>query len=163
MNLEDLSTFQFTIRAELQQGKHWPDIVEWLRNEGLDTLDIQLVLRSMQAWRENARALKVLGYDYDLIVSFLRELCATWVDVAWALVQAGMSPADMLRALLPVMDAEEAYWRVAQVAICDAPPEADFQEVAGVLKLQGLDLEVVLRRLLGPKELRAKARERLGI
>jgi hypothetical protein len=85
-------------------GEGWPDIVVDLRGEGIEEEVIAEVLRENQAWVEDAREWKQHGYPYDLIVQYLRdEVAAPWDDVAHALMEVGMSPADMLRVTLPLV------------------------------------------------------------
>jgi hypothetical protein len=103
--------------------------------------------------------MKAAGYPYDEIIFHLTSLRASWADVGLALMAAGLSPADMLRAVLPSTEGEE-HWPVVQVALLDGPEDADYEEVRGVLGfffaseeevLGVLDLELVQRDLVAQR------------
>ncbi len=141
----------------------WADIVVDLRAEGLEDGEITLVLREQQAWTAEAREWKQHGFPYDEIITRLRdELLAEWGDVAHALMEVGLPPADMLRAVLPLTEESELVL-VVQAALLDGPEDADYQEVRGVLgfffrseeeALGVLDLDGVQREI---------AAQRLGL
>ena len=140
----------------------WSDIVQDLVAEGLNDDEVATLLRQREAWTAEAREMKAAGYPYDEIIFHLTSLRASWADVGLALMTAGLSPADMLRAVLPSTE-EEEHWPVVQVALLNGPEDADYEEVRGVLGfffaseeevLGVLDLELVQRDL---------ATQRLGI
>ena len=103
LDLEGLGRLRNHCRAELAKGRIWPRILEELESEGYRSLDLQLALRGMGAWNDEARRLKAEGWPYEDLVMYLSEILATGQDIAWALLEAGLRPADMLRAVLPVV------------------------------------------------------------
>ncbi len=111
----------------------WPDIVRELRREGLSDPEINLVLGERSAWVEQARLMKGAGYPYDEMVFQLREMAAGWGDVARALMEVGLTPADMLRMVLPCTDQPDESWAVIQAAICDGPEDGNFDELRSVM------------------------------
>jgi hypothetical protein len=163
MNLQDLAGLQARAERELKQGRSWTQIFDDLWDEDLDALNLAMLLRSMGAWRTEAKLLKRSGHAFEDIIGELRGLCATWVDVALAMIHAGLSPADMLRVVLPDVDDSEAHWNVAQVAVCLGPEDSDYEEVRQVLRYFRFDAEDVVEHVLGPEEVKQKARVRLGL
>lgn len=117
LNLEILRQLQDRSRAWLAEGRIWPMILEELEEEGYRPLDLKLVLRTMGAWVEQARLLKADGWPYDDLVMYLVNLLATGQDIGWALLEAGLKPADMLRAVLPEVIGTEFQDTVIQTAI----------------------------------------------
>jgi hypothetical protein len=138
----------------------WADIVVDLRAIGLEDEEIRLVLREQQAWIAEAREWKRHGFPYDAIITELREeLLAEWGDVARALMEVGLSPADMLRTVLPLTE-ESELTPVVQAALLDGSEDADYQEarevlgffkreedLIGVVDLDGVQREIVVQRL----------------
>lgn len=109
-------------------GEGWPDIVVDLRGEGIAEEVIAEVLRESQAWVEEAWEWKQHGYPYEEIVQHLRdEVAAPWGDVAHALMEAGMPPADMLRVVLPLLGEGEVY-PVVRLALLGSPGNSDGDE-----------------------------------
>lgn len=125
----------------------WADIVLDLRAEGLEEGEITLVLREQQAWTAEAREWKMHGFPYDEIITHLKdELLAEWGDVARALMEAGLPPADMLRAVLPLTEEAELL-PVVYAALLDGPEDSDYQEVRGVLGFFFASEEVLIKAL----------------
>lgn len=103
----------------------WPDIVADLRGEEIGEEVIAEVLREHQTWVEEAREWKQHGFPYEEIVQHLRDdLAAPWGDVAHALMVVGMTPADMLRAVMPFLG-EDSPLPVVQVALLEGPEDFD--------------------------------------
>ena len=98
LNIKVLRQLRERCRVRLAEGRIWPEILEELEEEGYRPLDLKLVLRGMGAWIEQARLLKSDGWPYDDLVMYLTNLLATGQDTAWALLEAGLQPADMYRA-----------------------------------------------------------------
>lgn len=137
----------------------WSDIVQNLMAEGLHEEEVATLLRQRETWIAEAREMKSEGHPYDEIIFHLSTLKATWADIARALMEVGLSPADMLRAVLPCTEGEE-YWSVVQAALLDGPEDADYGEVRGVLGflfvredeiLETLDLNGMQRELVGQR------------
>ena len=101
LNLDDVKCLRERCSTWLAEGRIWPEILENLEAEGNRPLDMQYVMRGMDAWIEQARALKADGWPYDDMVMYLVNLLATSPDIGRALLEAGLRPADMLRATLP--------------------------------------------------------------
>ena len=137
MNLRELEQMQMRAQAWLDEGRIWPDILSDFADEGYYPLDLQLLLRSMGAWRKKARQLKAEGWPYEDLVMYLLDILATWQDVAWALLQAGMKPADMLRAVFPAACGREFEVSIVQLAL--ARNEA-VEECRGVLDWYGISV-----------------------
>jgi hypothetical protein len=116
LNIEVLRQLRERCRVRLAEGRIWPEILEELEDDGYRPLDLRLVLRSMNAWAEQARLLKANGWPYDDLVLYLSNLLATGQDIAWALLEAGLQPADMLRAVLPEVIGTEFQATVIQTA-----------------------------------------------
>jgi hypothetical protein len=96
------------VEDSLASHEGWADIVVDLRGEGLDEEVIATLLREHQAWVEEAREWKQYGFPYEDIVRHLRdEVVAGWGDVAQALQDIGLTPADMLRVVLPLLGEDE--------------------------------------------------------
>ncbi|NWJ39563.1 MAG: hypothetical protein HXX12_01165 [Geothrix sp.] len=113
-----------------QEG--WADIVVDLRGEGLDEDVITTVLREHQAWVEEAQEWKQHGYPYDEIVRHLRdEVAADWEDVAHALLEIGLAPADTLRVVLPLLGEDDPLpaVRMALLEFPDGSGEEEAREV----------------------------------
>ncbi len=103
-----LSYARGLVEDALAEQVGWADIVVDLRGEGLEDEMITAVLREHQAWVQEAQEWKKHGYPYEEIIRHLREeLAASWDDVAHALMEVGMTPADMLRVVLPDMEEDE--------------------------------------------------------
>jgi len=151
------------VEEALANLEGWADIVVDLRAEGLEDEEIRLVLRERQAWVAEAREWKQHGFPYDAIITQLRdELLAEWGDVARALMEAGLSPADMLRVVFPCTEESELI-PVVQAVLLDGPEDADYPEAREVLGFFFQSEEEVLKALnLDPTEL-GKAAPRLSI
>lgn len=117
LNLDDVKCLRERCDAWLAEGRIWPEILEDLEAEGNRPLDMQYVMRGMDAWIEQARALKADGWPYEDLVMYLSNILATWQDVAWALLKASLRPADMLRAVLPAAAGSEFQRSVIQLAM----------------------------------------------
>jgi hypothetical protein len=139
----------------------WSDIVRDLLAAGLNDEEIAALLRQQDVWTVEARKMKSEGYPYDDILFRLGTLCASWADVGRALMDAGLSPADMLRAVLPSTESDE-HWPVVQAALLDGPEDADYTEVRGVLEYFFMSEEEVLRTLDMDDAQRGIAAQRLG-
>lgn len=114
-------------------GEGWPDIVMDLRGEEIEQEVIAEVLRENQAWIEEAQEWKQHGYPYEEIVQHLRdEMAAPWGDVAHALMKAGVTPADMLRVVLPLLG-EDSPVPVVRVALLEGPETFDDAEAWEVI------------------------------
>lgn len=115
-------------------GEGWPDIVVDLRGEGIEEEVIAEVLRESQAWVEEAREWKQHGYPYEEIVQHLRdEVAAPWGDVAHALMEVGMSPADMLRVVLSLLG-DDSPVPVVRTALLEGPEGFDDAEAWEVIE-----------------------------
>lgn len=141
----------------------WPEVVLELRKEGLTDTEIHEVLGERRAWADQASASKMAGYPYDETVYLLCELCADWGDVARALMEAGLTPADVLRAVLPCTDQPDESWAVVQAAVCDSPMDADWNELLSVMTFYLVTPWDVLEGLPAGSPERVKASERLGL
>jgi len=117
LNTKVLRQLRERCRVRLAEGRIWPEILEELEEEGYRPLDMKLVLRGMGAWIEQARLLKADGWPYDDLVMYLTNLLATGQDTAWALLEAGLQPADMLRAVLPEVIGTEFQATVIKTAM----------------------------------------------
>lgn len=114
-------------------GEGWPDIVVDLRDEGIEEEVIAEVLRESQAWVEETREWKQHGYPYEEIVQhLLDDLAAPWGDVALALMEAGMTPADMLRVVLPLLG-DDSPVPVVRTALLEGPEGFDDAEAWEVI------------------------------
>jgi hypothetical protein len=105
--------------------------------------------------------MKVEGYPYDEILYHLISLRASWGDVGRALMEVGLSPADMLRVVLPCADGEDR-WSLIQAALLDGPEDADYGEVRGVLEFFFLTEEEILGALDVEGAQRERVAQRLG-
>ena len=101
LNPEVLGQIFVLCRKRLAAGRIWPEILEELEIMGYRPLDQKYVMRRMNAWVEQAKQLKADGWPYDDMVMYLVNLLATSPDIGRALLEAGLRPADMLRAALP--------------------------------------------------------------
>ena len=102
------------------------------------------------------------GFFYDEIICHLVALRASWADVGRALMAAGLSPADMLRAVLPCSQGEE-HWSAIQAALVDGPEDADYAEARGVLGFFFMGEEEVLGALDLDEDQQKIVAERLGV
>ncbi|MBP1625963.1 MAG: hypothetical protein H6Q00_438 [Holophagaceae bacterium] len=148
--------------AGVLRGSLWLDVIRELRAAGLSEEEVQELLRQREVWGTEARLMKAEGYPYEEILSHLVALKAPWGDVGRALMEAGLSPADMLRAVLPSTDGED-HWPLVQAALLDGPEDADYSEVRGVLEYFFLVEEEILGSLDVDEVQRAQLRERLGV
>ncbi len=139
----------------------WPDIVQDLMAAGLNDEEVAALLRHREVWTAEAREMKTAGYPYDEIIFHLITLRASWADVGRALMAVGLSPADMLRAVLPSTEGEE-HWPVMQLALTDGPEDADYEEVRGVLGFYFTSEEEALAALDLDGSRRELAAQRLG-
>jgi hypothetical protein len=87
----------------------------------------------MDVWEEQARMLKVDGWPYDDVVTYLADILATGQNIAWALLMAGVRPADMLRVVLPVVIGTEFQTSVIQMALGRQQKEEDTEECRRVV------------------------------
>jgi hypothetical protein len=162
LNLEDLAQLQARARRWLDEGWCWPDVLEELEDEGVQEADLHLLLYSMGAWRQDAQFLKQSGWPYAAIVSYLRQIRATWADVAIALQSAGLTPADVLREVAPLPENAVSRGEVIQVAICHGPEDANYAEARGVIEYWGGKVQNLLRDCSMPEPLKRLAAARLG-
>lgn len=130
LNLDDVKRLRERCSAWLAEGRIWPEILEVLEADGNRPLDMQYVMRGMDAWIEQARALKADGWPYEDLVMYLSNILATWQDVAWALLKAGLRPADMLRAVLPAAAGSEFQRSVIQLAMDQGDAVEECRRVA---------------------------------
>ena len=120
------------VEDSLANQEGWADIVVDLRGEGLDEEVITTVLREHRAWVAEAQEWKRYGYPYEEIVCHLRdEVAAGWGDVALALMEVGLAPADMLRVVLPLLGEDDPLpaVRVALLEPLDGLGEEEAREV----------------------------------
>lgn len=128
-----LSYARSLVEDALAEQEGWADIVVDLRGEDLEDEMITAVLHEHQAWVQEAQEWKQHGYPYEEIVRHLREeLAASWDDVAHALMEAGMTPADMLRVVLPDMEEDEIP-PVVRTALLGDPEDANGGEAREVV------------------------------
>lgn len=122
------------VEDSLANAEGWADIVVDLRGEGLEEEVIATVLRERQAWIAEAREWKQHGYPYDEIVHHLRdEVAAGWGDVAHALMEIGLSPADVLRAVLPFLGEDDPL-QVVQAALLEGSEDGGSDEAWEVVE-----------------------------
>lgn len=141
----------------------WPDIVLELRREGLSDPEINLVLGERGAWTEQARLTKGAGYPYDEMIFELREMTAGWGDIARALMEVGLSPADMLRVVLPCTEQPDDSWAAVQASLCDGPLDGDMDELGGVMAYYLIPPRGVVDGLIPDSTKRRKVAKRLGL
>jgi hypothetical protein len=144
------------------RGSLWADVVRDLLAAGLTDEEIATLFRERQVWSAEARLMKAEGYPYDEILYHLSTLRAPWGDVGRALMDVGLSPADMLRVMLPSTDGED-HWPLVQAAILDGPEDADYGEVRGVLEFFFLPEEEILDSLDVDGAQREQVAQRLGL
>lgn len=121
------------VEDALAEQKGWADIVVDLRGEGLDEDVISAVLREHQAWVEEAREWKRHGYPYSDVVWHLRdEVAAGWEDVAHALLEIGLAPADTLRVVLPLLGEDDPLPAV-KMALLEFPDGSGEEEAREVI------------------------------
>jgi hypothetical protein len=121
------------VEDSLANQEGWADIVVDLRGEGLDEDVITTVLREHQAWVEEAQEWKQHGYPYDEIVRHLRdEVAAGWEDVAHALLEIGLAPADTLRVVLPLLGEDDPLPAVS-MALLEFPDGSGEEEAREVI------------------------------
>lgn len=119
----------------------WSDIVLGLQAEGIEADVIAEVLREHSAWTAEAREWKAHGYPYDEVAMHLREeVAAEWEDVAKALMEVGLLPADMLRVMLPLLEKDEVP-PVVRAALLEGPENESEYETWEVISYYcpGLD------------------------
>jgi hypothetical protein len=150
------------IEEAMAREQGWYNIDRDLLAEGLNDEEVAAVLRPQEAWVAEARQMKSDGFFYDEIICHLIALRASWADVGRALMAAGLSPADMLRAALPCTEGEE-HWQVIQAALVDGPEDADYTEARGVLGFFFIGEEEVLGALELDEVQRRTATKRLGV
>ncbi len=120
------------VEDSLASQEGWADIVVDLRGEGIEEEVITTVLREHEAWVEEAREWKQHGYPYEEIIQHLRdEVAAEWGDVALALMELGLNPADMLRVVLPLLGEDDPLpaVRAALLESSDGSGEEEAREV----------------------------------
>jgi hypothetical protein len=90
-----------------------------------------------------------------------------WPDIAKALLDRGASPADMARAILPLVKQHGAVLAVLRAAVLLPEPNADFAAVRKVFEDHGVDLRDCVHHLmshsLNKASNTAEAARRLGI
>lgn len=124
-----LSYARSLVEDALAEQEGWADIVVDLRGEGLEDEIITAVLREHQAWVQEAQEWKQHGYPYEEIVRHLRdEVAAEWGNVAHALLEVGLAPADMLRVVLPLLGEDDPLPAV-RMALME-PPDCSGEEEA---------------------------------
>lgn len=144
------------------RGSLWADVVRDLLAAGLTDEEIAALFRERQVWSAEAQLMKEEGYPYDEILHHLTTLRAPWGDIGRALMEAGLSPADMLRVMLPSTDGED-HWPLVQAALLDGPEDADYGEVRGVLEFFFLAEEEILGALDVEGAQREQVAQRLGL
>jgi hypothetical protein len=90
-----------------------------------------------------------------------------WPDIAKALLDRGASPADMARAILPLVKQHGAVLAVLRAAVLLPEPDADFTAVRKVFEDHGINLCDCVNHLVGHSLNKAsnteEAAKRLGI
>jgi hypothetical protein len=90
-----------------------------------------------------------------------------WPDIAKALLDRGVSPADMARVLLPLVSKHGEFLAVLRAAVLLPEPDADFAAVRKVFEDHGIDLCDCVNHLVGHSLNKAsnteEAAKRLGI
>ncbi len=140
------------------RGSLWLDVIRELKVAGLSEEEVQELLRQREVWGREARLMKAEGYPYDEILCHLIALRAPWGDAGRALMEAGLSPADMLRVMLPSTDGED-HWPLVQAALLDGPEDADYGEARGVLEYFFL----VEEEILGALDVEGVQREQVAL
>jgi hypothetical protein len=124
LDLDEVKSLKERCRREVAKGRGWPEILADLEGEGYFPPDLRLVVDDMDVWENQARLLKANGWPYDEIVIYLSDILATGQNIAKALLDAGVRPADMLRVVLPVVIGTEHHASVIQLAL-DRKQEAE--------------------------------------
>lgn len=90
-----------------------------------------------------------------------------WPDIAETLLDQAVSPADMARAMLPLMSEHGSILAVLRAAVLLPPPDADFSAVRQVFEEHGIDLRDGINHLMSHSANKAantaEAARRLGI
>lgn len=117
LDLDEVKQVKERCRREVAEGRIWPEILADLEDEGYFPPDLRLVVNDMDVWEEQARLLKADGWPYDDLVMYLSDILATGQNIAWALLKAGVRPADMLRVVLPLVIGTAHQASVIQLAL----------------------------------------------
>lgn len=133
LDLDEVKHVKERCRREVAEGRIWPEILSDLEEEGYFPPDLRLVVNDMDVWEEQARVLKADGWPYDDVVTYLADILATGQNIAWALLLAGVRPADMLRVVLPVVIGTEFHTSVIQMALGRKQKEEDIEECRRVV------------------------------
>lgn len=144
------------------RGSLWVDVVRDLLAAGLTDEEIAELFRERQVWSLEAQQMKSEGYPYEEILYHLAMLRAPLGDAGRALMEVGLSPADMLRVMLPFTDGE-GHWPLVQAALLDGPEDADYAEVRGVLEFFFMAEEEILGALEVEGIQRERVAQRLGL
>jgi hypothetical protein len=121
------------IQEGLARQATWYEIIQDLVDGGCSENEVAMLLRQRDLWVTEAREMKAEGYPYDdILYELTTVLKATWTDVARVLMEVGVTPADTLRLVLPLMEGDD-YWAVVQPAMMDGPEDADYDEVCNVV------------------------------
>ena len=142
-----LSYARDLVDIALTEQEGWADIVVDLRSEGIEEEVIRAVLREHRAWYWEAREWKYRGHPYEEIVRYLRdEVAAEWGDVAHALLEVELTPADMLRVVLPLLgeDSPVPVLKVGSLATSVCSEEGEAWNVAVYYVTDESDLAAVV-------------------
>jgi len=162
-NLQDSATALARLERLQELGYRWDAAARELAENGFGEQVISEGLRVKGAWKAMASSLKAEGQPYEDIVVRLQQMCAGWTDTASALLAAGVAGPDVLRTLLPVVEADQDVWSIVQVVVCQSPDTANFREIAAVLRFFQIDTEEASSHFAGPFGTREMAERRLGI
>lgn len=90
-----------------------------------------------------------------------------WPNIAETLLEQAASPADMARAMLPLVNEHGSILAVLRAAVLLPAPEADFGAVRQVFEEHGIDLSESINHLMSHSANKtantAEAARRLGI
>jgi len=90
-----------------------------------------------------------------------------WPDIAETLLDQAVSPADMARAMLPLISEHGSVLAVLRAAVLLPPHDADFCAVRQVFEEHGIDLSESIKHLMSHSANKAantaEAARRLGI
>jgi hypothetical protein len=169
LNASTLSVFDVAERVSqilYYQGRSWTTIAAELKQRGFEDSVVWYHLHRLGAWKTLLEELKLRGDSDPVCVSALRELEATWADIAWAYLQNGFPSEEIVGTLYPLLKAETTNrgtlsWMVAGSI---APDDADdLRPVRVQLEALGEDPQQVVAGMPYIRERKVRILHRMGL
>lgn len=153
LNETGLSIFDLAARISqvlYYQGKPWTVIAAEMNQRGYERSLVWYHLNRLGAWTSFLEERKIAGESDSVCASTLRDLGATWADIAWAYVRNGYPSGEIVQILYPLLIAETdnkgtLAWMIA--GSIDPDKSDELKELKSFLISQGEDPQALVKAM----------------